>query len=448
MTKVSDNQINLRNLVLDMLLNTYKGGKSHIVLKECLDEKRELDKQQRAFVTRLFQGTIERQIELDYIINQFSKTPVNKMKPVIRGIIRMAVYQLKYMDSVPESAVCNEAVKLAVKRKFVNLKGFVNGVVRNIARNIDNIEYPKELTERLSIIYSMPKWIIEMWNEEYGEARTQHILEGLYQDKVTTIRCNTSKASVDDIIASLKFKKIQVEQSPLYKDCLFISNYDNLNSLEVFNAGMITVQDLSSMMAGIAASPKEGDYIIDVCAAPGGKSLHMAELLKGTGMVEARDLTEYKVALINENNKRMNYKNLKTVVMDATKRDVDSVEKADIVMADLPCSGLGVIDNKSDIKYNVSREQINELVKLQRQILQIVGDYVKPGGRLIFSTCTVNKSENQGNVKWIEENLPFKRSSLEEILPDELDGKEGFVQIFPGEYGMDGFFISSFIKNK
>lgn len=448
MTNPSDNQVNLRNLVLEMLLATYKGGKSHIVLKENLDRHSGLDKQQRAFVTRLYQGTLERQIELDYIINLYSKTPVNKMKPVIRGILRMAVYQIKYMDSVPESAVCNEAVKLAVKRKFVNLKGFVNGVTRNIARNIDCIEYPKEQTERLSVVYSMPKWIIEMWTKEYGREKTTEILEGLYKDKPTTIRCNTSKAKVEDIIASLEYKNIKVEQSALYDKALFISDYDNLSSLEVFNAGMVTVQDLSSMMAGLAANPQEGDYIIDVCSAPGGKSLHMAELLGGTGMVEARDLTEYKVSLIEENNNRMRYNNIRTMVKDATELDGESIGKADIVMADLPCSGLGVIDNKSDIKYNVSKEQINELVVLQRKILEVVSRYVKPGGRLIFSTCTVNKSENQGNVKWIEENLPFKLTTLEGILPKELGGKEGYVQIFPGQYGMDGFFISSFIKEQ
>lgn len=446
MTNAQQNQINLRNLVLEMFLETNKGRKSHIVLKENLDKHRELDKQQRAFVTRLYQGTLEKQIELDYIINQFSRTPVDKLKPVIREILRMSVYQIKYMDSVPESAVCNEAVKLAVKRKFVNLKGFVNGVTRNIARNIENVEYPEEPLEKLSITYSMPKWIIQMWNEEYGKEKTEEILKGVYGDRPTTVRCNASKAQIEDIIASLEYKNIKIEKSPLYENALFISDYDNLSSLDVFQAGMITVQDLSSMMAGIAANPKKGDYIIDVCAAPGGKSLHMAELLEGTGMVEARDLTEYKVNLIKENNSRMRYKNIKAIVKDATEPDLESVEKADIVMADLPCSGLGVIGNKSDIKYNISREQINELVQLQRKILKVVSTYVKPGGRLIFSTCTVNKSENIGNVEWIEKNLPFRLVSLEGILPKQLAGKEGYVQIFPGQYGMDGFFISSFIR--
>lgn len=445
-TNNNQNQVNLRNLVLEMLLEVNKGKKSHIALKDCLDEYNTLEKQQRAFVTRLFQGTIERRIEADYIINQYSKTPVNKMKPVIREILRMSIYQLKYMKSVPASAVCNEAVKLAVKRKFVNLKGFVNGVLRKIATNIDSVEYPKERVTNLSVTYSIPEWIVNFWEEEYGDEKTIAMLESLYEEKPTTVRCNTSKATVEDIINNLKYKNVEVKQSEIYEDALFISNYDSLKKLEVFNAGMITVQDLSSMIAGLAANPKQGDYIIDVCAAPGGKSLHMAELLNGSGMVEARDLTEYKARLIKENIDRIGCRNIKVKVMDATQIDEDSLEKADIVMADLPCSGLGVIGNKSDIKYNISREQINELAQLQRDILKVVSRYVKPGGRLIFSTCTVNKTENDENVKWIEENLPFKLKSLEGIIPKELGGKDGFVQIFPGQYGMDGFFISSFVR--
>lgn len=445
-TKNSQNQVNLRNLVLGMLLEVNKGKKSHIALKDCLDEHNTLEKRQRAFVTRLFQGTIERRIEADYIINQYSKTPVNKMKPVIREILRMSVYQLKYMKSVPASAVCNEAVKLAAKRKFVNLKGFVNGVLRKIATNIDSVEYPKDRVAKLSVTYSIPKWIVNLWEEEYGDEETMAMLDSLYKEKPTTVRCNTSKATVENIINNLKYKNVEVKQSELYENALSILNYDSLEKLEVFNAGMITVQDISSMIAGLAANPKQGDYIIDVCAAPGGKSLHMAELLNGSGMVEARDLTEYKVGLIKENIDRIGCRNIKVKVMDATQVDEDSLEKADVVMADLPCSGLGVIGNKSDIKYNISKEQINELAQLQRDILKVVSRYVKPGGRLIFSTCTVNKTENDENVKWIEKNLPFKLKSLESIIPKELDGKDGFVQIFPGQYGMDGFFISSFVR--
>lgn len=443
---MTNDNINLRNKVLNMLLEIDDKKQSHIVLKETLDSLKHLEKNQRAFVTRLFRGTIERQIELDYIIDAFSKTPTEKMKKVIKYILRMSVYQLKYMDSVPVSAVCNEAVKLTAKRKFNGLKGFVNGVLRNIANNINSVEYPKNEMEMLSVKYSVPQWIIDMWNEQYGNEQTVKMLSGLYSRTETTVRCNESKAPVEDIIKSLKYADVEVKKSEIYDKALFISNYNSLTDLDVFNSGMITVQDLSSMMVGLAANPKEGDYVIDVCAAPGGKTLHISEMMNRTGTVEARDLTKYKVNLINDNIKRLGNKNIITKVMDATVMDEKSIEKADIVIADLPCSGLGVINKKSDIKYNVSKEQILELVKLQRKILTVVSKYVKKGGTLIFSTCTVNKYENDENVEWIEKNLPFKPLSLGENFPEITDRRKNHVQIFTGDYGMDGFFISKFIK--
>lgn len=443
---MTNDNINLRNMVLNMLLEIDDKKQSHIVLKETLDSHKHLEKNQRAFVTRLFRGTIERQIELDYIIDAFSKTPTGKMKKVIKYILRMSVYQLKYMDSVPVSAVCNEAVKLTAKRKFVGLKGFVNGVLRNIAKNIDSVEYPKNEEEMLSVKYSVPQWIIDMWTRQYGKEQTVKMLSGLYSRTETTVRCNESKALVEDIIKSLKYADVEVKKSEIYDKALFISNYNSLTDLDVFNSGMITVQDLSSMMVGLAANPKEGDYVIDVCAAPGGKTLHISEMMNRTGTVEARDLTKYKVNLINDNIKRLGNKNIITKVMDATVMDEKSIEKADIVIADLPCSGLGVINKKSDIKYNVSKDQIMELVKLQRKILSVVSQYVKKGGTLIFSTCTVNKYENDENVEWIEKNLPFKPLPLGENFPEITDRNKNHVQIFTGDYGMDGFFISKFIK--
>ena len=446
MTKNVSCNVNSRNVVLTMLEKTENGEKSHIVLKNTLDGYQNIDKQTRAFITRLFQGTLERQIELDYIINSYSKTPVEKMKPVIRNILRLSVYQLKYMKSVPVSAVCNEAVKLAAKRKFSGLKGFVNGVLRNIARNIEDIKYPVNEGKNLSVKYSMPEWIINLWTQEYGINKTKEMLASIYSDRRTTVRVNTGRTTVEEVIRSLENSGVKVEKSPLYDKALLIWDYDNLNSLEAFSKGMITVQDLSSMMAGLSANPKKGDYIIDVCAAPGGKTMHMADIMEQTGMVDSRDLTPYKISLINENISRMGYKNIKTTVMDAKVLDEKSIEAADVVMADLPCSGLGVMGKKNDIKYNVSLAQIKELVKLQRQILQVSCKYLKKGGTLVFSTCTVNKYENDENVRWITENLPLTPVSLAGILPKQLGGDKGYVQIYPGEYGMDGFFVSAFKK--
>lgn len=444
----ADVQVNLRNMVLSMLMEVEEGEKSHIVLKKYLDRHSALDKQQRAFVTVLFRGSLERKIEMEYIINQFSKTPVSKMKTIIRWILVMSVYQLKYMTSVPVSAVCNEAVKITSKRKLTGLKGFVNGVLRNIARNIDNINDPQDKLEKLSVKYSVPKWIIEMWKDQYGETKTVSMLESLYNVKSTTVRCNTSKAEITEIIENLEYNGVEVKQSDLYENALHIKGYDRLEKLDAFRAGLITVQDESSMMVALASGVRPNDYVIDVCAAPGGKSLHICELMQGTGCVDARDLTKYKIGLIEDNIKRIGTKNIKTTVMDATMIDENAIEKANVVIADLPCSGLGVIRNKSDIKYNVTKEQILQLVELQRKILSVVSRYVKPGGTLVFSTCTVNTLENDDNVKWIEEHLPFRLKHFGENVPSALRSKKGYLQIFTGDHGMDGFFISTFEKIK
>ena len=445
--------INLRNAVLSMLLETAKGEKSHIVLKHYLDQHGDLEKQERAFITRLFEGTIERQIELDYIINQISKTKTKKMKPVILQILRMSVYQLKYMDSVPEFAVCNEAVKLAGKRGFGTLKGFINGVLRNVAKQMDTLELPKEELERLSVQYSVPKWMLELWKQDFGMEQVREILEHLYEERQTTLRIQLSARSgdketcIEAVKDSLKAESVTVTDTIL-PNVIRISDYDSLGRLSAFRNGWVVVQDLSSVLASVVAAPKKGAQVIDVCAAPGGKSLCVADLLENTGIVEARDLTEKKVQLINENIQRTGMKNVTAKVADATRLDEASVENADVVIADLPCSGLGVIANKSDIKYNVSLEQIEELSKLQREILKVVSKYVKPGGTLVYSTCTVNKKENEENALWIEKELGFMPKEFPENFPKELlaDRNTNQLQIFPGELGMDGFFISLFQK--
>ena len=332
-----------RELILGILLEVTRDGEySHIALRNVLNKYQYLDKKERAFITRVTEGTLEHMIEIDYIINQFSKVKVNKMKPVIRCIMRSAVYQLKYMDSVPDSAVCNEAVKLAMKKGFHTLKGFVNGVLRNIARNLENITYPDktDYVNYLSIRYSMPTWILGQWLADYEKETVETMLEDFLKEKPTTIRCNLSQCTKEELTTSLEKEGVHVENHPYLPYALWITSYDYLADLESFEKGMFYVQDISSMLVAHIANPKEGDYIIDVCAAPGGKSLHMAELLHGTGHVEARDLTDYKVNLIQENIFRSGTVNMEAVRQDATVLDEASVEKADIVVADLPCSGL------------------------------------------------------------------------------------------------------------
>ena len=446
--------INERELILGILLEITRDGEyAHIALRNTLSKYQYLEKRERAFITRVVEGTLEHMMEIDHIINQFSKVKVNKMKPVIRTILRSAVYQILYMDSVPNSAVCNEAVKLAAKKGFVNLKGFVNGVLRNIDRNVNDIQYPKQdnMVEYLSIKYSMPTWILEKWKKSYDWETIETILQGFLQEKGTIIRCNLNRISKEDLKKKLEAEGVTVTQHPYLDYALEISGYDYLGDLESFEDGDFQVQDLSSMLVAEIAAPKEGDYVIDVCAAPGGKSLHIADKLHGTGHVEARDLTDYKVDLIWDNIERSQMKNVEAVRHDALVYDEDSKEKADIVIADLPCSGLGVIGKKSDIKYKMTEETQRDLAKLQKNILQIVHRYVKPGGTLVYSTCTINEEENMENVRWfLQQNPEFESVPVEPVLCEELKKsvKEGCLQLLPGIHESDGFFIAAFRKNK
>lgn len=425
-------EINERELALAVLLEVEKGEKSHLVLRNVLEKYQYLTKQERAFLTRVTEGTIERRLELDYIINQYSNVKVNKMKPVIRNLLRLAVYQMKYMDHVPNSAAGNEAVKLAVKKGFGSLRGFVNGVLRNIARNLEQVEYPKkeQNTAYLSVTYSMPEWIVEMWLADYGFEKTEEILRGFYMERPTTIRVNENQISREELIAKLQAEGVTVEKHPFLNSALLISGYDYLGALDSFCEGDFQVQDAASIQVAESADIKEGAYIIDVCAAPGGKALHAAQLLNGTGFVEARDLTEYKVSLIQDNIWRMGFANIEAVQQDATVFDEESEMKADVVIADLPCSGLGVLAKKTDLKYKMTPDMEKEVSQLQRQILQTVHRYVKPGGTLIYSTCTICRAENEENTKWFAENHPQFEMEWEK-------------QIFPGRE-TDGFFIAKF----
>ncbi|MFV0465106.1 MAG: 16S rRNA (cytosine(967)-C(5))-methyltransferase RsmB [Lachnospiraceae bacterium] len=432
--------VNSRELVLSILLSVIKDQEySHIALHDVLTKYGYLSKQERSFITRLSEGTLERMIELDYVIDQYSNTKVSKMKSVICCILRMGVYQILYMNAIPDSAACNEAVRLAEKKGFRNLKGFVNGVLRTVSRNADHIPYPDEITDHyayLSVKYAMPVWIIRQWETDYGISATRKILESFYSGFQTTIRTNLLRITPSELMKNLQIAGVTVEPV-VYQDfpeltyAFRISDYDNLASLSSFQKGEFSVQDISSMLVAEIAGVKDNDYVIDVCAAPGGKSIHIAEKMHGTGMVEARDLTEYKVSLIKDTIQRLQISNVRTKQMDATVFDEGSVEAADILIADLPCSGLGVMRRKTDIKYKMTPEKEADLAALQKEILSVVYRYVKIGGHLLFSTCTLNKQENEDNTIWFLNQFPeFEKVSERQIFPFEEDG--------------DGFYIAKF----
>ena len=445
--------INEREIVLEVLLEiTEHGMYSHIVLRDVLNKYQYLEKKERSFITRVTEGTLEHMMEIDYILDQFSKVKVKKMKPVIRNIMRSAVYQMKYMDSVPVSAACNEAVKLAVRKGFGSLRGFVNGVLRNVARNLDQIEYPTEPLKRLSIQYSMPEWILNLWLKAYDSDVVEQMLQAFQRETPLTIRCNLRMVTPKQLKEHLEAEGVTVKVHPYLEYAFHISGFDYLGDLESFQNGEFSVQDISSMLVSELAGPKEGDYVIEVCAAPGGKSLHMAEKLNGRGHVEARDLTEYNVGLIQENIERTGLSNVEAVQQDALIFDETSVGKADIVLADLPCSGLGVLAKKTDLKYKATKEGADSLAKLQREMLKNVQAYVKDEGKLVYSTCTINPAENMDNVHWFLNEYPeFELIDIHGSLCEELqkDVKEnGCIQLLPGVHQSDGFFLACMKKRK
>lgn len=443
--------VNIREIVLGILWEvTEEERYCHVVIRETLEKYQYLEKRDRAFISRVAEGTIENMIQIDYILEQFSTVKVKDMKPFIRNLLRMSVYQLKYMDSVPDSAVCNEAVRLAQKKGFFTLKGFVNGVLRNVARGLDRVTYPdpaKTPRKYLSVTYSMPEWILQKWLTQFDFATVEGICRRMEEPSPTCVRCNLSRASKEEIRESLLAQGITVRDVPYLDYALEISDYNYLQAVHAFQEGLIQVQDVSSMLVAEAAHPQWGDYCIDVCAAPGGKSLHLSDKLEGSGYVEARDLTDMKVELMRQNIERTKRINMEAIKQDATVFDEASVGKADILLADVPCSGLGVMGRKPDIRYKMTETRQQELVKLQRKILDTVWSYVKVGGTFIYSTCTIGADENQYNVKWFLENYPFQLDSIDPYLDPALHSKTtkaGYIQLLPGVHSSDGFFIARF----
>lgn len=448
---------NTRELALDMLLEITSGrAYSHKEIGAVMEKYNYMSGQEKAFLKRVTEGTIERMIQLDYIIDHFSKVPVKKMKPLIRNLMRMSVYQLLFMEKIPDSAVCNEAVKLAAKRKFQNLKGFVNGVLRSIARQKENVLLPefypdekKEPVKALSVLYSCPEWLTEKWLSEYGTDTCKKILAELLEIKPVTIRVEETlkEEEKETIAAGLKAYAKRVENHPYLPYAFQVWGMEGLANVPFFSEGKITVQDISSMLAVEAAGIEAGMKVLDVCAAPGGKTLHAACKATAAGSVEGRDVTEEKTVLLEENKTRMNKQWITTKVWDATVFDESAREAYDVVLADVPCSGLGVMGKKRDIKYRATKEGLEKITVLQREIMENVWQYVKPGGVLLYSTCTINRKENEDMVQYLTEEFALEPESLDSFLPKELHSDttaKGYLQLLPGVHLGDGFFIARF----
>lgn len=441
--------LNIRALALELLIDIMEHSAYCDRALHHAFEKYPLEQQERNFLMRLIEGTVERCIELDYRIDCFAKVKVKKQKPAIRNILRLSVYQIFYMDQVPDATACNEAVKLAEKRKLYNLKGFVNGVLRTIIRERENMAWPEGI-KGISVRYSTPEWLVKRLINAYGEKRAASILATSFEHPgMISIRCCMGRCHMEELQASLNQQNVRIEPDSLLPCAINISGYGVLQNLDAFQQGMFQVQDESSMLVGIVSGIKPGDTVIDICSAPGGKAMHAADILNGNGRVIAADLTKDKVRLIRENCLRLGYDNVEFYVNDAAILKTEWVGQADVLLADLPCSGLGVIRKKADIKYKTTPEDILALSKIQQNILQTAVSYVKPGGRLVYSTCTIAEEENEANVRFIEQELGLKAVSIEEMLPEGLKGltgKKGYLQILPDMAGTDGFFIACFQK--
>jgi len=450
--------VNEREVVLDMLLSLREGKLSHTILKDTLDSYLYLDKSSRGFITRLYEGSIEKRLYLDFIIDGYSKTPVKKMKPIIMLLLEISVYQLFFMDRVPDSAAINEAVKLAKKRGLTGLSGFVNGVLRNIARNKENIALPdknKDLIKYLEIKYSTPKAVVEHFINDYGSEKTEEILEAFEEKRPLVARATKNR---EELIKKLDAEGVRVSTDTIFPESLKILELDSLSYLESFEEGDFVLQDESSQFIGKIVGLPKGARVLDLCAAPGGKSLLFAEMEEVDEIISC-DISESKTELIEENVRRIGTDKIRTMVNDASLYNPDFLEGFDLVICDLPCSGLGVMGRKRDIKYNVTEDKIRELAKIQRTILENAVRYVKKGGRLIYSTCTMTKAENEENFTFISEFKGFSSVDFSDKIRGYVDrykygerlvkeAKKGFIRLFPGELGTDGFFISEFMREE
>ena len=426
---------NAREVVVDILLEIDRDGAyANIALRKALDDYKG-SVQDKGFITEITNGTIKYRRRIDYVISQFSKTPNKKMKPLIRNVLRMSVYQIMFLDKVPVSAACNEAVKIVKKRRMAGLSGFVNGVLRNIARGYETIVYPdpkKDPVEYLGVMYSFPNWMIEYWLEYYSFDFVESLCESLNRAPEVSIRTNRLKISKENLKKTLAEEGLVAEDGLLVEGALKLQGVSAIDQLRSFKLGYFTVQDESSMLVSQILDPQKGERILDVCAAPGGKTTHIAQIMCNEGTVISADIHDHKLELINDSKRRLGHSIVQTVLQDATKENPEFIESFDRVLIDAPCSGLGILHKKSDIRWNKEYKDIESLVQLQKKIIKNSSQYVKPGGVMVYSTCTISPLENKEVVDWVLENLDFELEKTKEI--------------FPSDANTDGFFIARLRK--
>ncbi len=381
--------------------------------------------QNRAFASELFGGVLRREENLNYLISQFSTVKLRKLSPYVRCLLQMGLYQIFYMDRVPDSAACNEAVRLA--GKYANRsRGFVNGVLRSAARNKDSVEYPSDPLSYLSAVYSCPAWLTQKLFSQYGRETAEKILNSWQSRIPVNLRVNTLKTDADTLISLLQGEGIHAEKIPNHTNALTVTGAIDIRQSSAYQNGLYSVQSLSSMAAAEALAPKPGQSILDLCAAPGGKSCYLAEQMENRGEILACDIHPHKINLINSAAKRHGISCVHAAVWDASQFREEWKAGFDAVLADVPCSGIGVIPKKPDIKRNRIEADIPALCDLQQRILQNAAQYLKQGGRLVYSTCTVLQEENELQIRTFLKNNPQFTMTEENLLLTHETGSFGF----------------------
>jgi 16S rRNA (cytosine967-C5)-methyltransferase len=432
-----------RKAALEILIHIEKNKSySNIVIDSSL-EKYRFTRQDSAFVTALVYGVLENLLTIDYFIEKYAKRDLNKIQLVILNIIRIGVVQLLFMNKIPESAAVNEAVKQTQQSGFAYAKGFVNGVLREIARNKNNLEYPdkqKDYIFYLQVTYSCPKWLINKWMTEYGEQITEGILKSLKTKPPYVVKVNTLKINTQNLLESLNSTGVEARQSETLCDSIEIGKLPGLESLDVFKRGLFHIQDYASMYCCIAVDAKAGQSVLDMCAAPGGKSFGMAQAMSNKGHITACELYEGRTQLIKDGATRLGISIINPIQNDSSKHN-SLLGFYDKVLCDVPCSGFGVLRRKPEVRYKNATE-IEQLPELQYKILCEGASHCKNGGNLIYSTCTLNKAENEDVVKrFLSEHSDFKLS----VLPAVFHTTENwYITMFPHINNTDGFFIASF----
>lgn len=443
--------INAREVAMKILLDINNNkAYSNLSLNKYLKDVREKDDEN--LIREIVYGILENIIYIDYILSKASKIKVKKIHKNILEILRIGIYQLIFMDRIPDSAAVNESVKLAKKYGHKGTIGFTNGVLRSISR--DKNKYKDidtdDKTKYISIKYSHPYDLVKRWVDEFGMKFTEDLCRANNERPLLNIRVNTLKTDKKTLVESLAKKGIKTLEGNYAEDCLIINNPFSITELEEFKKGFFTIQDESSMLVSQVMNPKENSKVLDMCAAPGGKSTHIGQDMNNKGYILSRDIYPHKIKLMEENIDRLGIDIIETEVYDGLKIDEKLIGKFDYCLLDAPCSGLGLIRRKPEIKINRKEDDIEALSELQYKLIQNIKEYVKVGGYLVYSTCTIEDKENIDLInRFLKENENFKLVNIEDRFKNK-DGlnnlKNGYLTLFPNIHNTDGFFIAKMIK--